>query len=145
MPLKFQDVEVGDELGPLSKVVSSEDVKLFTQIQRREWEDRAPKFFTDAESARKEGLPGRIVPGPMSMAFMAQLVVSWSDGGWIRKLDVVFRQTVPHNTPLRVVGVVTDKYEVDNKGQVECDVYVESVEGDRLVGGQVIVVLPLHS
>ena len=143
MPLNFKDVEVGDELGPVDKVVSSEDVQLFTRIQRED--GGAPKFFTDAEAARREGLPGKIVPGPVSMAFMAQLVVSWSDGGWIRKLDVVFRQTVPHNTPLRVVGVVTDKYQVDDKGHVECDVYVESTEGGRLVGGQAIVVLPLSS
>ena len=143
MPLNFEEIEIGGEFGPVDKVVSSKDVEEFTRIQN---EDRtAPSFFTDADAAHREGLPGKIVPGPICMAFMAQLVVSWSDGGWIRKLDVVFRQTVPHNTPLRVVGVVTDKYEADNKGQVECDVCVESVEGDRLVGGHVIVVLPLHS
>ncbi len=143
MPLNFEDIEIGGEFGPMDKVVSSKDVEEFTRIQN---ENRtAPGFFTDADAAHREGLPGKIVPGPICMAFMAQLLVAWSDGGWIRKLDVVFRQTVPHDMPLRVVGVVTDKYRVDDKGHVECDIYVESTEGDRLVGGQAVVVLPLQS
>ena len=141
MPLNFEDIEVGEELGPVDKVVSSKDVEEFTRIQRED--GSAPSFFTDDEAAHRAGLPGKIVPGPICMAFMAQLLVGWSDGGWVRKLDVVFRQTVPHNTPLRVVGVVTDKYQVDDKGHIECDIYVESEEGGQLVGGQAVVVLPI--
>ena len=141
MPLNFEEIEIGGEFGPVDKVVSSKDVEEFTRIQN---EDRtAPSFFTDADAAHREGLPGKIVPGPICMAFMAQLLVAWSDGGWIRKLDVVFRQTVAHDTPLRIVGVVTDKYRVGDKGHVECDIYVESTEGDRLVGGQAVVEFPL--
>ena len=143
MPLNFEEIEIGGELGPVDKVVSSKDVEEFTRIQRGG--GTSPDFFTNAEAAHRAGLPGKIVPGPISMAFMAQLLVAWSDGGWIRKLDVVFRQTVPHDTRLRVVGVVTDKYQVDDKGHVECDLYVESEEGSRLVGAQAIVVLPLQS
>ena len=143
MPLNFEEIEIGDELGPVDKVVSSKDVEEFTMIQREG--GTAPDFFTDAEAAHREGLPGKIVPGPICMAFMAQLLVAWSDGGWIRKLDVVFRQTVAHNAPLRLVGVVTDKYQVDDKGHVECDVYVESEEGSRLVGAQTVVVVPIGS
>ena len=141
MPLYYGDVEVGDELGPLEKVVDRAAVQEFSSI----WGSNSsnPTIFTDPEQARREMLPDVIVPGPMSMAFMAQLLTTWADGGWISKLDVVFRQTVPHETPLRVVGVVTDKYQAEDGGHIECDVYLETVDGERLVGGQAVVILPL--
>ena len=140
MAIDYDGIQIGDELGPLDKLVTTEDVRTFTKIQRED--GGGPAFFTDFESAIREGLPGRIVPGPISMAFMAQLAVSWSDGGWIKKLDVIFRQPVPHGTQVRVSGVVTDKYYAEEAGHVECDIYVESLEGDKLVGGHVVVVIP---
>ncbi len=140
MPRYYEEVEIGDELGPLEKVVNRDAVIEFSSIWGGQGKGRG--FFTDPEAAEREGLPGVIVPGPMSMAFMAQLLTSWADGGWIRKLDVVFRQPVPHDTPLRVVGVVTDKFQEGGEGLVECDVYLENGERERLVGGQAVVILP---
>lgn len=141
----FSDVEIGEEIGPLKRVVNRSDVVAFSNIWRNEESLAGPTFFTDSEEAQREGLPGVIVPGPMSMAFLAQLLTTWAEGGWVRKLDVVFRQTVPHDTPLQIVGIVTDKYEAEGEGCVECDLYLEKEDGDRLVGGQAILVLPFGS
>ncbi len=43
MPLNFEDIEIGEELGPVDKVVSSKDVEEFTRIQRED--GTAPGFF----------------------------------------------------------------------------------------------------
>ena len=135
----YEDVEVGDELGPQEKIVTMDSVREFETALGR---GMGPSFFTDPKAAKREGLPGVIVPGPMSMALMNQLLSNWAAGGWVKKLDVVFRQTVRQNRLLRVRGVVTDKNHVDAKSQVECDVYLETEEGDRLVGGQAVILLP---
>ena len=45
----------------------------------------------------------------------------------------------------QIVGIVTDKYEAEGEGCVECDLYLEKEDGDRLVGGQAILVLPFES
>ena len=140
MPRYYDNVVLGEDLGPLEKVVTDEAVREFSAI----WRGNAarPSLFTEPEVATRAGLPGVIVPGPMSMAFMAQLLSNWAEGGWVKRLDVVFRQTVPQNRMLRVGGVVTDKNQVDGENRVECDVYLETEDGNRLVGGQAIILLP---
>ncbi len=139
MPRYYEDVEIGDELNPQERTITTESVVEFETTLGR---GPGPRFFTDLQAAKREGMASVIVPGPMSMALMNQLLSNWADGGWVKKLDVVFRQTVPQNRLLRVRGVVTDKNHVDGERHVECDVYVETEEGDRLVGGQAIILLP---
>ena len=139
MPQYYEEVEVGDELGPQEWIATVDSVKEFEAALGR---GERPGYFTDPKAAKRQGLPGVIVPGPMSMMFMVQLLSNWAARGWVRKLEAVFRQTVPQNRLLRVRGVVTDKNQADGENRVECDVYVETEEGDRLVGGQAIILLP---
>ncbi len=137
--LYFEDVEMGDEVGPIERSVTTDQVREFVQV----WGARSgPSRFTDPDEARAEGLPGAIVPGAMNMALMSQIITGWSPSVVLRKLDVVFRQTVPHNTALRLQGIVTDKGVVDGQPQLECDVFMEDAEGTRLVIGKATVTLP---
>ena len=137
MPTYYDEVEVGDELGPLEKVATDQAVIDFCEM----WGNQGIGRFTDHDAAKAEGLPGAIVPGAMSIAYLANLLSQWADGGSLKKLDVVFRQVVPHEQPIWLVGVVTDKNQVDSEDQVECDVYLENSDGERLVGGTATVVL----
>lgn len=138
MPRYFDDVEMGEELGPLETTATDASVREFCEV----WGTGSANRFTDHEAARKEGLTGAIVPGIMSMALLSQLLTQWADGGSVKKLDVVFRQLVPHNIPLRIVGVVTDKNQVAGENLVECDVYLETGQSDRMVGGKATLSLP---
>ncbi|MEE2701290.1 MAG: MaoC family dehydratase [Chloroflexota bacterium] len=135
----YEDVELGDEIGPLEKIATDQSVSDFCDV----WGNTGPSRFTDNESAQAEGLSGAIVPGIMSMSYMAQLLTQWTEGGSIKKLDVVFRQLVSHNSPLRLIGVVTDMNQVDGENQVECDLYLQNEQGDRMVGGQAILLLAI--
>ena len=137
----FEDVDVGHEVGPAVKTPTGEAVLEFCRV----WGHDEPNRFTSADVARREGLPGPIVPGIMSMAYMAQLLSDWATGGALRKLDVVFRQLVPHERPLHVAALVTDKREEDGQGLVELDVMLQTPEGDRYVGGKAVVALPRRS
>ena len=138
MPRYYDQVELGDELAPVEKVATDQAVIDFCNA----WGNPNSVRFTDHEVARREGLPGAMVPGIMSMSYVAQFLSHWADGGRLKKLDVVFRQVVLHEQPLRLAGVVTDKYRVGEENQVECDVYMEGPGGERLVTGKGTVVLP---
>ena len=137
--LYFEDAEIGDDIGPVQRVVSDAQVAEFVKI----WSDRSEHSrFTDAEVARREGLPGAMVPGAMSVAMLSQLIMGWSGTVTLKKIDVVFRQVVFHNAALTLKGAVTDKGVVDGEPQVECDVIIENSEGVPLVIGKATVALP---
>ena len=133
--LYYEDVELGDDIGPVRRTVTDEQVAAFINL----WREEAPSRFTDPEIAKGLGLAGTIVPGAMNMAMMSQLITCWSPTVTLKKLDVVFRQVVLHNTPIQIKGIVTDKDIVDGSPQLECDVFMENEEGTRMVIGKATV------
>ncbi len=73
-PLYFEDVEFGDDIGPIIREVSDESVIEFVSIRGPETE---PSRFTSKEVAQSQGLPEAIVPGAMNIALMSQLLTIW--------------------------------------------------------------------
>ena len=138
--LYFDDVKVGDDIGPVERTVNREQVVRFLSVHRGR--DTGMNRFTSEEAARKEGLPGAIVPGAMNIAMLSTLLTGWAGTARLKKLDVVFRGMVPHNRTLKLSGIVTDKDVVDGEPRLECDVFLENDEGTRLVIGNAIVLLP---
>ena len=139
--LYYEDIEIGDEIDPVERSVSLEQVRAFLAIRGGVSD---PSRFTDDAYARSEGLPGAIVPGAMNSAMMAQLLTGWSPTVTLKKMEVVFRQVVPHNSPLEIKGVVTSKHVVGDEPQINCDVFIESEEGTVHVIGHATVVLPMQ-
>lgn len=133
----FEDVDLGDEIGPMSTEATDGSVEVFCQV----WENPKPNRFTDPESATKVGLPGPIVPGIMAMGIMTRLLTDWAGPGALKDLDVVFRQPVPHHKPLSISATVTDTRQEDGENLVECDVMLTGAEGERYVGGKAIIAL----
>ena len=137
--LYFEDVEIGDDIGPIKRSVTDEDVIEFLSVREKEI---TPSRFTSNEVANSEGMPEAIVPGPMNIALMSQILTDWSDTVCLLKIDVVFRQTVPHNTDLTFSGIVTDKDETGNSTKLECDVVMENSDAVKLVIGTGVIALP---
>jgi len=100
----FEDVELGDEIGPLQTEATDYGVLEFCQV----WDNRGPSRFTDQAMAEESRLPGPIVPGIMSMGIMARLLTDWAGTEALKDLDIVFRQPVPHHKPLTIAATVTD-------------------------------------
>ena len=134
----FEDVELGDQVGPVETVATDDAVASFCDI----WSPPTPNRFTDLQTAQNSGMEGTIVPGIMAMAMMAQLLTDWGGPDCIRDLDVVFRQPVPHNRPLTLEATITDLREEDGKNVAECDILLLGAQGERHVGGKAIVSLP---
>lgn len=135
----FQDIELGDEIGPIERVVTDEDVLKFVAVGDR---NPKPSRFTSREIAQSEGLPEAIIPGAMNIALMSQLVTGWAETVCLKKIDVVFRQTVPHNKPLIFTGIVTNKDESGETTDLECDITMENNDGVKMVIGNAEFALP---
>jgi acyl dehydratase len=70
---RFDDVLEGDELGPVALFLSKDQVRAYARAV-----DHYFPRFTDDEGARREGLPGMITPGNMSMGLLTTLVDGWA-------------------------------------------------------------------
>ena len=137
--LYYEDVEIGDDIGPVERSVNLEQVKTFIGIRSM---GDGPNRFTSAEKAKAEGLDGPIVPGAMNIAIVSQLLTNWSPSVYLKRLDCVFRGMVPHDKPFTLSGIVTDKDVIDGSPQLECDVFMQNEEGVRMVIGNATIVLP---
>ena len=135
----FEDLELGDPVGPIETVATDESVAGFCDV----WSPPSPNRFTDVQTALDSGMAGPIVPGIMAMAMMAQLLTDWAGPDSIRDLDVVFRQPVPHNSPLTLEATITDLRQEDGQNLAECDILMLGSKGERHVGGRALVSLPI--
>jgi acyl dehydratase len=125
-------MDIGDELPTLRVTLTSAQVREYAIAA-----NMPGGRFLSEEQAKAEGLPGQIVPGNMSMAFFSRLLTEAIGGVRIKRVNATFRALVRPNVPLVISGVVTDR----DGDTAECDLLLETEEGDRLVTGTATLVL----
>ena len=133
---RLADVEFGEQLPVFDPDTSLDNVKSFCAAAG--W--GGPRF-TDHEAARKEGLPGALVPGIMSQGFLAAMIHRWAPEAQIETVDTIFRAPVIVDQVHHINGVVTDIDE--EEGSVEIDLTVTNTKGETRVFGTARVRLPV--
>ncbi len=109
--IKFDDVAVGDQIPPLSKVVKREDVKAYADASG----DQNPLHQDDA-FARSVGFPGIIAHGMFSMAHVAKAVTDWlGNPGALKSIQVQFRAVLFMDETLVARAEVASKDEVTRR------------------------------
>jgi acyl dehydratase len=131
----FETLEPGDEI-PTARIELSPP---FVAAYAREIGMDAPRF-TSPDGAKKEGLPGQIAPGNLTLALLARSLVAWAPHARLVRLGTTFRALALAGTTAHVQGAVTEKDEA--RRTVECDLWMENGEGDRLVLGTATVAFP---
>jgi acyl dehydratase len=87
---RLEDLEPGQEIPELAKVVTREDVAAYAEASG----DRNPLHLNDA-FARAAGFPGVIAHGMFTMAHLTSCLTRWTgDPGALRRLRVQFRSPV---------------------------------------------------
>lgn len=129
------EVEFGGQLPAFAPDTSIEATRRFGKHVG--W--NTPRF-TDHDGARKEGLPGAIVPGVMSQGFLGAMIHRWAPDAEIIAIDTVFRAPVMVDQPHEITGVVTDIDE--DEGTVEIDLTVTNEAGETRVFGTATARLP---
>ena len=126
--VRFEDVTVGDELAPLSKMVRREDVKAYADASG----DQNPLHQDDA-FARGVGFPGIIAHGMFTMAHLTKAITDWAgDPGALKRMHVQFRQVVFMDETIVARGRIIE-LDPDAK-RARLDVWVElDRAGDRIL------------
>ena len=130
MMIARKDMDVGQMLPPVQKDVTFENIRLFSM-----WSNR--NIHTDWEIAIKGGLPAPIAQGLMSHAYLAEMLTQFFGKIWLQggKIDVKFiRFTLPGDV-VTVGGVVREKIEEGAAVRFNCDVWCESLSGEKTVVG----------
>ncbi|TMA63730.1 MAG: hypothetical protein E6J69_16500 [Deltaproteobacteria bacterium] len=131
---RFEDVQEGDELPVRSLFLSKDQVRAYARAGGQ-WSPR----FTDDEGARREGLPGMITPGNMSMGLLASFLEAWAGPATLRRLGTTFRGLVLPDRTIRLCAAVTQKESASRS--IELDVWLEGDEGERWVLGTATLAL----
>ena len=125
--VSFDDVEVGDEVFSVPKVVRREDVKAYADASG----DQNP-LHQDDNFARSVGFPGIIAHGMFSMAHLVKAVTDWAgDPGALRSMKVQFRAVVYMDETLVAKARVAEKDPASRR--VTLDVWAELERDGRTV------------
>jgi acyl dehydratase len=126
--ITFESIEPGDELPTTTVELTAQRVAAFARSI-----DMGFARFTDPEGAKREGLPGQIAPGNMTLSLLARELLAWAPGARLTRLGTTFRGLAVAGGTVHLQGTVTEKDE--ERRSVECDVWMENPDGDRLVIG----------
>lgn len=104
------------------------------------------RLHVDPEYAKQTRFGGTIAHGPLSLAFLNELMMEafgmgWAAGG--KLLDVRFIAPILPGERIRIGGQITKVVEEEGQGSVECDLFIEKVNGEKAVVGRGIGLLPM--
>ena len=137
--LYYEDVNVGDELPPLVKEITSVSMVMYAAAT---WDFH--RYHHDGDFARGKGMRASFLDGQEMGGFLAQQVVDWAGVDAILK-RLAFRYTnfVFGGDTLTCKGRVSSKSEEEGQGMVECELWIENQKGERVLDqGKAKVALP---
>ncbi len=132
----FDDVEIGDEIGPVWKTPTKETVLRYADAVQI----TGLKFFFHQKDAEQAGLTTPIVPGPLSATYLCQMLKDFFVGWRVRSLHTMFRAPVRHGETIALWGMITEKNEEKGVPAVYCDLVVENERGERAITGTAVLV-----
>jgi hydroxyacyl-ACP dehydratase HTD2-like protein with hotdog domain len=134
----FEDVEVGGEIPAMVKNPSATQLFMYSAIS---W--NVHRIHYDKEYAESENHPDVLVHGPLQGAFLGQFMTDWIGPlGALKKIGWSNRGRALPNEPYVMKGTVTRKQLEGNEKRVDCEIWAENGDGERLTLGSAIVTLP---
>jgi len=133
-PRSVEEIDIGDEIGPIVYVPTEEVVHRFATVVRM-----IDRRFIDPTVAQQKGFSSPIVPGPLSANRLTQMLIDYFPGWRLRTLSISFRSPVKHGEQLTCWGTVTEKDITEGIPTVHCDVVAETAQGERAVVGTAIL------
>ncbi len=136
--LYFEDVKEGLELPTVEKNPTTQQLVKYAGASGDYYQ-----IHYDQEFAKVNGLPNVILHGALKNAFLGHLMTNWvGEHGTLRKLSAQYRGMDVPGTPIYAKGVVTKKYVENGDNLVECDIWLESADGEKTTTGNAVVSLP---
>ena len=97
----------------------------------------------DKDFAQEKGMPGIIVHGMLLISFLGQMITDWiGDWGTVKKIRTSNRAIALLHQDLICKGTVSGKYVENNENLVQCEIWLETEKGEKLVLGEALASLP---
>lgn len=135
----LQNVKVGQLLPTIEKSVDQELITRWAELS-----GDFNRLHVDEAYARDTPFKGTIAHGPMSLAFLNELMMSCFGEGWAvggRLLDVRFVAPIRPGDQIKIGGRIKSISGEKGKQDVECELLIENNEGTRAVTGRGIASL----
>jgi acyl dehydratase len=133
MAIITEDTPIGYTLPPVSR-------ELGLDLNRVKTDDgEIDTIHTDPDAAAREGLDKPIAVGSRIFGVIPRMMMLCFDDGWIvgGKGSVVTRRSAGVDDLVTAKGIVSSKTpEGDDKMRVECEVWVETDKGVKVMVGQ---------
>ncbi len=134
--VQFEDVDVGTGIPELVKEITLEQFAMYSAVC---W-DFHPMHY-DSATGQRLGFKEAFADGPMLAAFLGQVATSWlGSQSRISRLRTRYLKPVFPGDTLYCSGSVLGKSE-DVGYSVECEVWANNQDGDRVASGLVSVSL----
>jgi 3-hydroxybutyryl-CoA dehydratase len=133
--LDFAKIEVGSELPSITKEITQEKINRYADASG----DYNP-IHIDPKFAENTMFKGTIGHGMMTLAYLSEMMTGCLGEGWICEgnLEVTFLGPTRPGKSYTAKGKVTDKREEGGRKLVECEVWCEDTEGNKVVAGKAI-------
>ena len=137
--LYFEDTNIGDQLPPLSKLITTGMLVRYAGASRD-----FSQLHYDQEWAKATNVWGGIIAhGMVKATFSAQLLTDWAGPvGVVRELKCFYRGPDKPGDTVHIRGQVVNKLERDGEHLVEVDTEVVGTEERRTTPGHGVVALP---
>ena len=136
--LFYEDVTEGEEITPLVKQPATTQLVMWAGASG----DYNPIHY-DKDYALKQGLPGVIVHGQLSGAFLGQMLADWmGNKGYLKKLSLSYKCMNLPGEPLTCRGTVTRKCIEESRKLISLKIWVEKPEDEKSLTGTAVVALP---
>jgi len=129
----------GDRLPSIEKDIDQERINRWARLS-----GDFNRLHVDPEYAKNTPFKGTIAHGPMSLAFLNELMMKcfgeqWAVGG--RLLDVRFVSPVRPGERIRIGGTIRECLKDEMGMVVECDLFIEKEDGEKAVIGRGVCTL----
>jgi len=136
--LYYEDVKEGSELPTLEKVPTTR-----TLVKWAGASGDYNELHYDKDVATALGFPSVIMHGRLGAAFLTQMLTNWiGEKGDLKKISVQYRGNALPKMKFVCNGKVTKKYVENGENCVECEIWGENHEGQKVTPGTAVVTLP---
>jgi len=136
----YEDITEGTELPAL--------VKYPTTMQLVKYAGASGDYYQihyDKDFALANGLPGVIVHGWLTLAFLGQMLTDWmGEKGTLVRLNGSYRGMNKVHEDIICNGKVAKKYIEDGRNIARLEIWAENPQGEKTVTGSAVVELPLR-
>ena len=136
--LRFDDVNVGDALPPLTLApVSRTDLALYCGASG----DHNP-IHVDTDYAKAAGMPDVFAHGMLSMGWLARLLTNWAPQTALRQYGVRFVAITHVGDAISCTGEVVEKSEAAGERRVKLLLTTRDATGETKLTGEAWLALP---